>query len=122
MPNGRLPMSQENSNKPYTVHEIYTARVEAIKTSYQIGWNEKNVVDPSVVRLCDDHLKLKADLEQAQEKLAVLQAEKAEIEEENENLQAELRSLYQFTGNMPWVKAEVQRMREYEAWVKEGKG
>lgn len=72
--------------------------------------------------LDNENQRLQADLEQAQEKLAILQAEKAEIEEENENLQAELRSLYQFTGNLPWVKAEVGRMREHEAWVKEGKG
>ena len=39
------------------------------------------------------------------------------LEEENEELEAQLTSLIQFTGNLPWVKSELQRRKDEQEYV-----
>jgi len=38
------------------------------------------------------------------------------LEEENEELEAQLTSLIQFTGNLPWVKSELQRRKDEQEY------
>lgn len=66
-------------------------RLQAIINQRPIDINPLlNELQKEVCIYRHEYANLKADLEQAHEKLAILQAEKAEIEEENVSLQSHL--------------------------------